>query len=110
MRRLDISGCMSLTDAAFVHLQGIHTLSMTGCTQATVTDRVFSYFKDIRVLSARNCPQFTDAALKYPLPNIRYLDITGCKKITSHGLILVGISGHATLKTVVDQDGKRINL
>ena len=33
-------GCTqaTITDAAFAHLRGIHTLDMWGCSQATITD------------------------------------------------------------------------
>ena len=34
----DISYCTQLTDAAFVRLRGIHTLDMSYCKQASITD------------------------------------------------------------------------
>jgi hypothetical protein len=40
---LDMSGCdqASITDAAFAHLRGIHTLNMSRCWQDTITDAAF---------------------------------------------------------------------
>ena len=35
---LDMTGQRSITDAALVHLKGINTLYMTGCSQSTITD------------------------------------------------------------------------
>jgi hypothetical protein len=41
---------MSITDAAFVHLAGIHTLDMRSCHQATITDACVSHLVGINTL------------------------------------------------------------
>jgi hypothetical protein len=53
-------GCRQITNAAFVHLHGIHTLRMNGCSQ--ITNDAFEHLKGIRRLNIINCPQITDAA------------------------------------------------
>jgi len=54
-----MSGCdqESITDRAFSHLKGIHTLSMLCCTQTTITDKAFSYLNGIHTLDMRYCNQ-----------------------------------------------------
>jgi hypothetical protein len=43
-------GCnqATITDDAFAHLKGIHTLHMYGCNQATITDAAFVHLKGIK--------------------------------------------------------------
>ena len=49
---------MSLvTDAAFVHLRGIHTLTMIDCKQAGITDAAFAHLRGIHKLDMRQCNQ-----------------------------------------------------
>ena len=38
---VDMNGCNQITNAAFLHLRGIHTLNMSGCNQITITDAAF---------------------------------------------------------------------
>jgi hypothetical protein len=40
----------TITDAAFAHLRGIHTLYMNGCSQSTITDAAFAYLQGVREL------------------------------------------------------------
>jgi hypothetical protein len=49
--------CMqpAITDAAFVHLRGIHTLVMDYCSQATITGATFSSLQGISMLAVRGC-------------------------------------------------------
>ena len=39
-----MSGCEQITDEAFEHLKGIHTLNMSGCEQ--ITDEEFEHLKE----------------------------------------------------------------
>ena len=45
-------GCSqaSITDAAFVHLRGIHTLDISFCNQAGITGATFKHLRGILVL------------------------------------------------------------
>ena len=76
-----LSGCWqaSITDAAFVHLTGIHTLFMDECNQAGITDAAFVHLKGIHKLNMSCCDQagITDAAFVH-LKGIHTLDIYGC--------------------------------
>ena len=60
---LSMKGCSqhTITDAAFAHLQGIHTLYMFGCSQPTITDAAFSHIKGIHSLYSGGCSQLTSA-------------------------------------------------
>ena len=51
----------SITDAAFAHLRGIHTLRMSYCSQPTITDAAFAHLRGVRVLTMLDC---SDAALR----------------------------------------------
>ncbi len=44
------------TNAAFVRLAGIHTLNMSLCSQATVTDAAFAHLHGIRTLVIGDAP------------------------------------------------------
>ena len=54
----------TITDAAFVHLKGIHSLSLWRCNQ--LTDAVFTHLKVIKRLNIAFCTQLnlTDNSLK----------------------------------------------
>ena len=64
MQYLDISEQHAITDAAFVHLKGIHTLTMWGCNQPTITNAAFIHLKGIQTLDMGGCnqPTITNAA------------------------------------------------
>ena len=51
--------CGGVTDAAFAHLRGIHTLSMSFCNQASITDAAFAYLRGIHTLHMWDCNQAT---------------------------------------------------
>jgi hypothetical protein len=40
-----------ITDAAFAHLGGIHTLCVRGCSQAGITDAAFVHLRGIHTLA-----------------------------------------------------------
>ena len=42
--------CNNVTDAAFVHLRGIHTLNMSESNQSTITDAAFVHLRWIHTL------------------------------------------------------------
>jgi hypothetical protein len=52
----------TISDAAFAHLAGIHTLWMNGCNQDTITGATFERLRGIPSLHARGCPAIRDAA------------------------------------------------
>ena len=56
-----MSGCTqsTITDGAFAHLAGIHTLDMSWCDQATITDAAFAHLAGIHTLNMRDCSQAT---------------------------------------------------
>jgi hypothetical protein len=47
----------SITDAAFKHLRGIHTLNMFYCNQVGITDAAFEHLRGINTLDMRCCDQ-----------------------------------------------------
>ena len=64
LHTVNIMCCSGVTDAAFMHLRGIHMLSMACCNQLTITDAVFMHLRGIQRLSMSFCIQttITDAA------------------------------------------------
>jgi hypothetical protein len=80
---LDMSHCNqeTITDAAFKHLKGIHTLNMSHCTQHTITNKAFEHLKGIHTLDISGCKRVTDAAFEH-LRGIHTLDMAGCRQIT----------------------------
>ncbi len=54
-----MSFCHQLTDAAFVHLRGIHTLYMWNCNQPAITDAAFVHLRGIHTLVIGSCRQAT---------------------------------------------------
>ena len=87
-----------VTDAAFVHLRGIHTLDMSYCNQETITDAAFVHLRGIHTLSMRFCIQetITDAAFVH-LRGIKYLDMSGCNQRTITDAAFVHLRGIQTL-------------
>ena len=115
IRRLVINGCKTITDAAFAHLKGIHTLHMVGCTQPSVTEAAFahiagvheldvsvcslsdSYFphlKGVHTLVMAQCNQasITDAAFSH-LAGIIKLDMSRCSQATITDGAFVHLTG-----------------
>jgi hypothetical protein len=61
-----MSECPQFTDAAFVHLKGIHTLLMWICDQPTITDAALAHLKGIKCLVLVGCSiPFTEAGLAH---------------------------------------------
>jgi hypothetical protein len=64
----------TITDAAFAHLAGIHTLEMRSCRQRTITDAAFARLAGIRYLRINGCDQDAISddvrkwAAQYPVP------------------------------------------
>ena len=52
----------TITDAAFVHLRGIHALNMILCRQANITDTAFVQLHGIRVFNTNYCRATVKAA------------------------------------------------
>ena len=85
-----MSGCTSITDAAFVPLKVIHTLNMTCCDQPTITDAAFVHLKGIHSLSLFCCRQLTSTVFTH-LKGIKMLNIGGCDQLNFTGDSLKGI-------------------
>ena len=58
----------TITDAAFVHLRGIHTLNMDFCHQATITDAICANLRGITYLEADGCSLAVRAFARALLP------------------------------------------
>ena len=74
----------AITDAAFAHLRGIHTLDMSGCKQAGITDAAFAHLRGIHTLDMSFCnqPGITDAAFAH-LCGVRELSMRGCNGVAA---------------------------
>ena len=83
LRELFMAGCRDVTDAAVVHLRGIHTLDLSHCDQLTITDAAFAHLAGIQRLSIRACRQGTiaDAAFAH-LRGIQLLNMSVCTQLT----------------------------
>ena len=70
-----------LIDADFVHFEGLHSLDMTGCSQAGITDAAFAHLKGIHTLNVSYCSQagISDAAFAH-LTGIKLLYMLGCSQ------------------------------
>ena len=79
LRKLDLNGNSSITDAAFEHLRGINTLNMSYCHQ--VTDAAFEHLRGIQTLDMSYCTTITDAACEH-LRGIQTLVMIRCDRIT----------------------------
>ena len=91
---LNMSRCNQATimDAAFVHLRGIQSLNMFCCNQATITDAAFVHLRGIQVLDMAYCRQITDAAFVH-LRGIKTLNMWGCKQATITDAAFVHLRG-----------------
>ncbi len=52
----------AVTDAAFAHLAGIHTLDISRCNQRMITDAAFAHLRGIRTLTTSFCAPAVVAA------------------------------------------------
>ena len=86
------TGSVAVTDAAFVHLRGIHTLGINRCDQLTITDAAFAHLQGIYILGINRCNQVmnTDAAF-VQLRGIQELYMRGCNQATISGAALVSL-------------------
>jgi hypothetical protein len=103
---LDMSGCnqSTITDAAFAHLAGIQRLSLWACSQATITDAVFAHLRGIQLLNISSCKQFTDAAFVH-LRDIPALFMWGCSQATITDAAFAHLRGiHTLVMEYCDQD------
>ena len=97
-RAVNICGNKNVTDADFVHFEGIHTLGMSGCNQATITDAAFAHLWGLYALFMTACNQstITDAAFGH-LRGIFTLDIAGCNQTTITDAAFAHLAGLHTL-------------
>ena len=98
LKELKISQCQSITDAAFVHLKGIHTLHMVLCFQSAITDAAFVHLKGIHTLNMISCFQdtITDAAFVH-LKGIHTLKMGFCNQATITDAAIANLQGIHTL-------------
>ena len=54
----------AISDAAIVHLRGIHTLVMNHCNQATLTGAGFAHLQGIHALGMFKCRAYLVAAAR----------------------------------------------
>jgi hypothetical protein len=82
LHTVNMWGCNAVTDAAFVHLRGIHTLDISWCTQPTITDAAFVHLRGIHTLNIQGCNQstITQKAVTH-LVGIRDLCTRECRRI-----------------------------
>ena len=71
--------CSSVTNEAFEHLRGIHTLDMAVCYQDTITDAAFVHLSGIHMLDMSDCNQdtITDAAFVH----LSGLNVMLCREV-----------------------------
>jgi len=91
LRRLDLSMCDELTDAAVkdiaTHLKALQYLYLGGCrrlTNAAIKD-IATHLKALQHLDLSGCDKLTDAAVKDIATNLtalRRLDLHGCRRLT----------------------------
>ena len=88
LRELYMASRTDVTDAAFAHLRGIHTLDMTNCNQPSITDAAFAHLAGIQRLSMRGCIQatITDASFAH-LQGIQKLNMSGCLQLTDAAFV-----------------------
>ena len=98
VKKLNISGCLKITDKAFENLKETHTLYMSGCDQNTITDKAFEQLKGIHVLYMIDCYQntITDKSFKH-LKGIHTLYMSGCKQDTITDKAFENLKGIHTL-------------
>ncbi len=98
LHTLDMRGCKMVTDAAFVHLRGIHTLYMEECNQVTITDAAFVNLRGIHTLGMGGCNQatITDAAFVH-LRGIHELYMSGCNQAVITDAAFAHLRGIHTL-------------
>ena len=66
IRVLNMGFCPQFTNAAFVHLKGIHTLLMWHCNQPTITGTALAHLKGIKCLVLWFCRiPFTEVGLAH---------------------------------------------
>lgn len=96
--RCNIEGRRDLTDADFVHLQGILELNMNGCNQPGVTDTAFENLRGIKNLEMNRCNQagITNAAFEN-LRGIEHLAMAGCTQEGITPLALIPLYGVVSL-------------
>jgi len=92
---LKIKTCYSNTDAAIKHLHGIRHLEVENngwIGHDRITDDAFAHLQGIHTLKIRGFRRITKAFLEH-LCGIHTLEITNCPGITAHDLVLaVGIN------------------
>ena len=94
LRRLDMSFCTTVTDAAFARLRGIQHLQMKQCSQHALTDAAFAHLAGIQSLVMCGCsqPTITSAAFAH-LAGIQSLNMSECSQASITGAIFPHLAG-----------------
>ena len=85
LQELNMSWCLSVTNAAFAHLAGLRALDMSRCNQAAITAKALAPLRGaLERLSLWGCdqPGLTDAALAHVGGTLRVLNIGECRQLT----------------------------
>jgi len=77
IRELIMHGCTQLSDAAFEHLKGLHTLTMSACTQSSITEAAFQHLSGLHTLDISGC-SIPGAALRHLGSSLRELYADSC--------------------------------
>ena len=101
--KLDMSWCRKITDASFIHLNGIKELNICG---TKVTDSAFEHLSGIHTLNMNWCNKVTDSAFVY-LKGVKELYMVGCTKVTESafknlsGILILDMSGYNKVTDVI---------
>ena len=68
----------AITDAAFVHLRGVHTLVIEGCNPDTITGTTLAHLKSIHALGMYNCSDEQVATARSLGLPVHTRDCTSC--------------------------------
>ena len=87
--------CTGVTDAAFAHLRGVHTLDMrdhedthswSWTSFMQITDAAFAHLRGIHTLDMSHCCEITDAAFNH-LAGIHTLCMSKCIQISDAAFV-----------------------
>jgi hypothetical protein len=78
-----MAGCRGVTDAAFMHLHGIHPRDMSYCNQPAITDAAFAQLRGIHTLVIEGCDQDAITGAAFSSPNFFALCMFGCSGVAT---------------------------
>jgi Leucine-rich repeat (LRR) protein len=103
---LKMSGCTKLTGEAFKYIKGVQYLDMSVCDQSTIKDMHFSHLAGIHTLNMYACSQrsITDNAFE-SLGGIQKLEISCCTQLSGTGFKHMGSLRSLELDTTNVREG-----